>query len=255
MTVKQGGATDNSMLGRAFSIIHAFCGADPTLSLAELSRRTNIPKATVFRIAGDLADRRVLERVESGFRLGMHLFELGEMVPRQRRLRDAALPFLEDLYELTHEIVHLGVLEGHEVLYIEKLSGHRGVKTPSRIGGRFPAYCSALGKAILAYSPHAEVERVMAAGMRPRTPYTITSRASLVAQLHKAAREGVAFELEESAIGLTCVASPIFASAGLPVAALSVTGPTYRFDAEQKAVAVRMAALSVTRSLGGRAPR
>lgn len=243
------------MLGRAFAIIHAFCGVDRVLSLAELSRRTHIPKATVFRIAGDLADRRVLERVDAGFRLGMHLFELGEMVPQKRRLRDAALPFLEDLYEATHEIVHLGVLDGHDILYVEKLSGHRGVKTPSRVGGRFPAYCSALGKAILAYSPYADVERVMVAGMKPFTPYTITSPAALLAQLHQAAREGVAFELEESAIGLTCVASPIFSSTGAPIAALSVAGPTYRFQAEQKALAVRMAALNVTRSLGGRVPQ
>src|SRR5205823_13960401 len=127
-------------LGRARSLLSAFCSGEAELTLAELSRRTDIPKPTGHRLLTELATWSVVERTPAGLRLGMGLFGLGQLAPRQRGLREAAAPFLADLFEATRETVHLAVLEGLEVVYVQKLDARRGPRLPSQVGGRMPAY-------------------------------------------------------------------------------------------------------------------
>ena len=111
----------------------------------------------------------MLERVGEEYQLGLKLFELGNSVARQRELREAALPFMEDLYEATHETIHLGVLDDAEVLYVEKIAGRRGCTVPTTLGTRKPLYCTGLGKAILAYSTPQLVQAVIQNGLPRRT--------------------------------------------------------------------------------------
>lgn len=239
-----------SVLGRAFAILGAFGPADRRLTLAEITRRTGIPKPTVHRLVSALMVLGALEGEHGIYRLGMRVFELGQLVPGQRDLRDAALPFMEDLYEATHETVHLAVLTGSEVLYIEKISGHRRVAAASRIGGRLPAHCTAVGKALLAISPPEVVDAVLAAGLSRRTAFTITAPSVFRAQLATVARTGVAYEREESDLGVTCAASPVRGLGGRGLAAISVTGPVTRLKPERYASTVRLAALALSRLLG-----
>src|SRR5260370_31724134 len=103
-----------------------------------MTRRTGLPKPRVHRLAGELVALGVLEGERGVYRLGLRMFELGQLVPRQRDLREAALPFMQDLFEAAHETVHLAVLDGTEVLYIEKISGHRRGAAGGRVGGPFP---------------------------------------------------------------------------------------------------------------------
>ncbi len=238
------------MLGRAFTILGAYGPADRRLTLAEITRRTGIPKPTVHRLAGELLALGALEGEHGVYRLGMRMFEFGQLVPGQRDLREAALPFMEDLYEAAHETVHLAVLDGTDVLYIEKISGHRRVAAGSRIGGRLPAHCTAVGKALLAVSPPGALEAVLAAGLARRTAFTITVPSVLRRQLIKAARAGVAYEREESDLGVTCVASPVQGFGNPAMAAISITGPVTRLEPEGYAPAVRLAALGLSRRLG-----
>jgi len=239
-----------SVVERAFRLLGAFGPADRTLGLAEMGRRTGIPKATVHRLVHELAGLGVLEGEGGAYRLGLRMFELGQLVPLQRDLREAALPFMEDLFEATHEIVHLAVLDGTDVLYIDKISGHRRVAVSSRVGGRLPAHCTAVGKAILAVAPPAALDAVLAAGLTPRTACTITSPGALRRQLATAARTGVAYERGESHQGVTCAASPVYAFGHHVVAAISITGPIGRLQPERFAPAVRVAALALSRRLG-----
>jgi DNA-binding IclR family transcriptional regulator len=245
--------TPKSVLERAFSILDCFGPDDADLSLADLSRRTGLPKSTVHRLAATLVAWRGLERVDERFRLGMRLFELGELVPHQRELRDAALPFMEDLYEATHETVHLGVLDGTDVVYLAKVNGHRRLSAPSRIGGRMPAYCTGLGKALLAHSGPDLVEAIIGRGLRPRTPYTITVPSVLRTALAEVLAQGVAFDREENTLGVACAAAPVFMGGGRPVAALSVSAPTRHYEPEQLAAAVRTGARGLSRALSTRA--
>ena len=240
-----------SVLGRALTVLDCFTDGEAELSLAELARRSGLPKPTVHRLLAELDQWNVVERTPGGHRLGMRLFELGQLVPRQQGLRDAAMPVLRDLFEATHETVHLAVLDGAEVVYLIKLEGRNGPAVPSRIGGRMPAYCTGVGKALLAYLPEAELQKVIAGGLPRRTPYTVHAPGRLERQLVAVRETGVAIEREESALGITCAASAVFDDQGRAVAAISVTGWVNRLDTARMAPAVRTAALGTSRHLRG----
>jgi len=242
-----------SLLSRVFTIFNAFDSTEASISLSELSRRTNLPKSTVHRITGSLVDWGALRKTTSGFQLGMRLFELGGLVPLQSTIREAALPFMGDLYEMARETVHLGILDGTEVVYLDKIGGHRAVRVPSRIGGRMPAHCVGLGKAMLAFSSPATIDRVIAEGLPRKTPYTVTAPAVFLEMLRTIRKTGLAYDREESVLGVCCVAAPILDAGGAPVAAISVTAPTSRLEPERFAPAVRAAAISLSRTLGRRA--
>ncbi len=240
------------MLGKAAALLFSFSADDTHLTLVELTQRTGLAKSTVHRLAADLVALRLLDRDEAGYRLGGQLFELGMRASVERGLLEVATPFLEDLYERTHETVHLGVLEGTEVVYVAKIGGHRQASTPSRIGGRMPLYCTGLGKALLAHSPASLLDEVVAQGLARRTPRTITGAGLLKRQLDQIVEAGVAFEHEESAPGIVCVGAPVLDADDRPVAAVSVTGPTSRFKPEPHAAQVRAAAAGIAATLARR---
>lgn len=155
----------SSVLVRAFCVLDAFVPEGGEMGLSELVRRTGLPKATVHRLATQLVDIGALEKMGDRYRPGLRLFELGSVVVRHRRLRDSALPLMEDLYEATHETVHLGIPDGLDVLYLEKIVGPRGSPVSTRVGTRKPLYCTALGKAMLAFSPGELLRAVLAGGL------------------------------------------------------------------------------------------
>lgn len=241
----------NSVLGRAMTLLTAFGPNEVELSLAELARRTGLAKSTAHRLLNELTGWDLVERTSGGFRLGMRLFELGSLVPRQRGLREAAAPFLADLFEATHETVHLAMLDGLEVVYVQKLDSRRGPKVPSRVGGRLPAHCTGVGKAMLAFSPPERVDAALAAGLHRRAPRTVIAPGLLRQELAEIRERGVALEHEESTVGITCVAAPVLDATGMATAAVSITGWVNRIDLARFAPAVRTAALGISRILGG----
>jgi DNA-binding IclR family transcriptional regulator len=238
-----------SVLGRALTLLTAFRPGDGELTLAELTRRTGIPKPTTHRMLGELAQWNVVERTPRGVRLGMRLFELGQLAPLQRGLREAAAPFLADLFEATHETVHLAVPDGLDVVYVQKLNGRHGPQISTRIGGRMPAYCTGVGKAMLAFGPPERFAAVVAAGLSRRTPRTVVAPGLLAEELARVRERGVAEEHEESTVGIACVAAPVRDGSLHAVAAISITGWANRLDAARLAPAVRTAALGLSRAL------
>jgi DNA-binding IclR family transcriptional regulator len=253
---------NNTVLGKVLTVLHAFRADDDELSLAELGRRTGLAKGTLHRVAADLVAARLLDRVggegesggatRGGYRLGGQLFELGLRASVERGLLEVAIPFMQDLYERTHETVHLGIREGTEVVYVGKIGGHRQARTPSRVGGRMPLHCTALGKTLLAYAPRSVFTRTVEAGLVRKTPRTIVAPGLLRSELRQVVQSGVAFEHEESAVGLVCVAAPVRGPDEQVVAAISVTGPVSRFRPEQHVSSVRAAADGVTATLARR---
>jgi DNA-binding IclR family transcriptional regulator len=242
-----GDAVVGTSAGKALALLDAFEHVDTSVGVSELARRTGVPKSTAFRLLAVLENHQLVERQGKRYCLGKRLFELGNRVSfcRPSAIRDSALPFLSDLYELTHETVHLAVLDGTDVLYLEKLFGHHQVKAPSTVGGRVPAYCSAIGKALLASSDSAALTASLERGLRPRTGYTIVTPSLFREELTAVRSQGVAFDREEANVGVTCVASPIFARNGRLLAAISVCGPTSRFAPNSFAGAVLQAAKGI----------
>lgn len=243
---------ESSVLGKVMVVLEAFSADDTGVGFTELQRRTGLPKATLHRIAGDLVAARLLSRVDGAFHLGSHLFELGMRASIERTLLEVATPFLEDLYERTHETVHLGLREGSEVVYVAKVGGHRQAKSPSRTGGRLPVHATAIGKALLAWADEAEQIAVLSAPMQRRTPRTVTAPGRLRRQLEEIREVGVAFEYEEGALGLVCVAAPVLDAADRPVAAISVAGAISRFRPADHAASVRAAAAGIASTLSRR---
>jgi DNA-binding IclR family transcriptional regulator len=236
----------NSVLGKARLILEAFRIDDVDLPLSELARRTGISKASVHRLGQELLEWGMLERSGTDYRLGMRAFELGSRVPRFRVLRDELRPMMESLHHATHETVHLAVLDGLEVLYLEKISPGPQAARPTRIAGRMPLHCTATGKVLLAFSPTTLLEEVLARPLERLTPSTVVLPGMLHGQLRKIRDAGVAVELEEVAIGYCSVAVPLFGSSGLLLGALSITAPTFRADTTKYAAALGTVSRKVT---------
>lgn len=237
------------MVGRAFALLSAFRPSDRALSLAELARRTGISKATAHRLLHQMEEYNIVEMSADGVRVGMGLFELGLLASRSVDLREAAAPFLADLHGATGETVHLAVAEGVDVVYVQKLDGRNGPPTDSRVGGRMPAYCTGVGKALLAHAPAERLDAVVRKGLQRRTPRTVVALGLFERELARIRETGVAVEHEESTTGIACVASPITGEHGRVVAAVSITGRANRIDTSRLAPAVRTAALGISRSL------
>ncbi|MFE7978989.1 IclR family transcriptional regulator [Streptomyces shenzhenensis] len=236
------------MLEKSALILNCFPPTGGPFRLTELSELTGLPKATVHRLVTDLVRLGWLERSEAHYRLGVKMFELGALVPRRRDLRHVALPFLQDLFEATHETINLGVREGLEVVYLERIHGHNAPQLPSYIGGSLPLTCTGVGKALLAFSGSELTEEVLSRPLPSITPYSITDPARLRTVLEKIQVSGLAYEEQESTVGVSCIAAPVFAGDTI-AAALSVSVPRDRFRPAQLAPAVRTAALALSRLL------
>ena len=239
-------------LERAAAILSAFDAKHRELTLGVLVRRCGLPRSTTHRTAEMMIRLGWLDKPADKYRIGNRIFELSGLVPVRHELRESVLPFLQDLYGATKITVQLGVLDGNQVLVVEKITGHRPMPMLSQVGGSIPAHCSALGRAILAYSEAEAVEAIIEAGLEPRTSRTITTAVGLKRELAAIPDRGWAHDREEGNIGVSCVAAPIFGPLGEVAAALSVTGPSALVRADRIGPAVRLAAAAATRAYSAR---
>lgn len=235
---------------KALVLLKSLAEQDREVGVSELARRSSLTKSTAFRLLGILQRNDLVERVGSNYRLGTRLFDMGTRVygPTPLLLQERLLPHLADLYELTHETVHLAVLHGTEIVYVNKIHGHRAARSPSRIGARLPAYCTGVGKALLAFD-HDAAEAAITAGLPARTAYTLADPDRFRAELRRIRQDGIAYDRQEATLGLTCVAVPVMGPLGRPVAALSVAGADHRFDPARYAGALRRVAHEAARAV------
>ncbi len=240
-----------SVAGRISTLIAAFDAGSPTLTLSQLTDRSGLPKSTVHRMADQLVEYRWLERTTSGYRLGIRFFEVGGLVSSRSHLRERALPFLQDLQAGTQHSVHLGILEGTDVVILEKLWGHGSPSLPTRVGGRMPAHCTAAGKSLLAFAPNKVVDEVVAHGLERRTGRTIVVPELFRQELATVRTAHWALETEENVAGLRCVAAPIRGS-GRAIAAVSVSGPVLKVDVSRVVPLVRRCASDIWSQLFGK---
>jgi DNA-binding IclR family transcriptional regulator len=237
-------ATPTAVIDRISLVLDAFEGPG-RLTLAQIVRRTGLPRSSAHRMLDRLVQLRWLRRSGRDYELGMRLVELGSLAVHQDRLVRAATPLLGELHRATGLVVHLAVLDGPDVVYLEKVGGRMIAAIPTRVGGRQPAHCTAVGKAILAYRDEATAVDLQAR----KTKYSIASSSQLAVELAKVRAHGIAFEREESLLGYGCVAAPI-GGPGDAVAAVSVCGPMNRMMFDQRLTApVRMTAMGIWRNV------
>ncbi|MGW5381529.1 IclR family transcriptional regulator [Nocardia sp. NPDC003963] len=236
-----------SAIGRTTEILKTFRDSSGVLSAAALVRRTGLAKTTVHRMLDDLVRVGLLEREGKDYRLGLLLFEIGESVPRQRGLREAARRHLSALREATKHNVGLCVLDGFDVVYLDVFRDDDGPRLPQQIGGRWPAHASCSGKAILAYSDGAVTLRPET--LKPCTDHTITDFGELERELEQVRRRGVAFDRQEAIRGIVGVAAPIFGPGDVVLGAVSSSGVAGRINLTRIDAAVRTTAVSISRDL------
>jgi len=238
---------------RLLSVLAAFDHAHTALSLSDISRRAGLTLTTAHRLAGALTEWGALERDASGtYHVGLRLWEIAALAPRGLALRQLALPYLEDLYESTHENVQLAVRDGTEVVYTEWISGRSAVGVHIRVGARWPLHATGVGLTLLAHGDPDLQEAYCAGPLASFTPYTITDPLRLRRVLAEVRRTGVAVSTRQITLDALSVAAPVRGPDGAVVAAVSVVVP--QVDAQVPALipAVRLAARGISRALGWR---
>jgi IclR family acetate operon transcriptional repressor len=247
-------APKSSPLTRGLRLLELYSTAEGELTISEMARRSGIPKSTTHRLVGELVAWGALERSQSGIRLGGRLFELGHLVPLHRTLREIAGPYAHSLNQFTHLTSNLAVRDGHEVVYVEKVATQSLRVNNSRAGGRMPLHCTALGKAILAYSDPTLVDQVLSGPLSKFSRHTITDPDVVRSELRVVRETKVAYDVEESQDGLFCVAAPLFAMQNRIIGAISVTGAAKVAQAQRFAPVVRSTAAALSRALQGTGP-
>ena len=246
-----GGAAEpgRSTASRLLSLLEVFTARDDELTLVEMSRRSGLPVATTWRLAKELTEWGALERRDDRrFRVGLRLWEVASLAPRQRSLRESCLPYLQDLYEVTRETVQVGVPDGNEALILDKVSGRHGVPTLTRVGGRLPLHATAVGKVILAFSGPELLATISREGLRRYCSRTTVAPGLLAESVEKVREAKVAFTSEEMSPGTASVACPLFGPGGQLTGAIAVVVRSST-DVQRLAPIVRTAGLALSREL------
>ena len=218
--------TGESVLARAVRVLAAFTADAPTLSVGEVARRSGLHVATASRLVAELVAHGLLERgPDRQVRVGVRLWELGARASPTVSLRDAAMPFLEDVHAVVGHHVQLGVLDGEDVLFLERLSARDAVVNYSRIAGRLALPTSSSGLVLLAYAPPDVQQRVLARPLHPVTPAGFGSAAQLRTALAEVRRTSAAVLAGHQHPDATGVAVPVRDGRGEVVAALSMIVP------------------------------
>jgi DNA-binding IclR family transcriptional regulator len=240
-----------SATDRLLAVLDAFDLEYPALSLTDIARRADLPLATAHRLIAALAGWGALERDEAGdYHIGLRLWEVAALAPRGLGLRQAAMPFLEDLYEATHENVQLAVRDGLEVLYIEWISGRSAVGVRTQVGARWPLHATGVGLALLAHGDAGLQDQVCGGPLASFTPYTVTDPAQLRRLLAEVRRMGAAVSDRQITDDAVSVAAPVRGTRGDVVAAVSVVVPVRDVNRQALIPAVRVAARGISRALG-----
>ncbi|MEU9345819.1 IclR family transcriptional regulator [Streptomyces sp. NPDC048278] len=236
---------------RLLAVLAAFDHGHPALSLTDIGRRAGLTLTTAHRLVGALTAWGALERDADGFyHVGLRLWELAALAPRGLALRQIALPYLEDLYEATHENVQLAVRDGSDVVYIEWLSGRSAVGVHIRVGARWPLHATGVGLALLAHEAPGFQQDYCAGGLASFTPYTVTDPARLRRSLAEVRRTGAAVSSRQVTDDALSVAAPVRGATGQVVAAVSVVVPEADAQVPVLVPAVRLAARGISRALG-----
>jgi len=241
---------------KALELLSVFSFREPRLSLADLAKRTGIPRATAFRLLSTLEQTGFLAKEHGAYQLGIKCFVLGNIVAGGFDLRETAHPHLVALRDATRETTQIAILDHWQVVYLERMLSPLPVGfMRSRAGAILPAYCTALGKTLLAYRPEAEVSAWAAKQkFTALTPRTITSASRLLKELRVIRERGYGLDEEEREKGVCCIAAPVTNHTGHVVAAISVAGPMHRMpralEGSEIAAAVVAAARTISVDLG-----
>ena len=221
------------VLDKTFSILDILFQHGSTMHMTEIAEKLGLYPSTIHRILDTLRHWGYVEQDPKSqkYRLGLKLLELGMAKLHQMDLAREATPYLKELVKQCNETVHLGVLEGGEVLYLAKEESSQTIRMISYVGKRAPLHCTALGKVLLAHLSTEERKKTLGGKVLPSlTENTITDKEQLEKELSKVREQGFALDREENEKDVRCIAAPIRNYQGEVIAALSISSPIFRID-------------------------
>ena len=244
-------------LEKALNLLLLLGRQKSAISLDLITEASRLNKTTCFRLLKTLQDFGFVEQEpgSKNYRLGAQLISLGAAAMQGISLRRLALPYMQKLKDLTQETVNLSVLNGNEIVFIERLEAGHIISTHHRIGDRLPAYSTCMGKAIMAYLPAEKLTPILnSMSFEPMTAKTLQTREAFLEELERVRREGMSYNVEELEKGLCAVGAPIIGYTGEAVAALNVAFPLMRHNLTEAlnrfAPEVKKAAEAISRVLG-----
>lgn len=217
---------------RALDVLMCFTSQTPELTMTQISEMVGINKSTVHRLLATLEGKRFVERdsVTGIYRPGIRLLQMAFLTLEHNDLRRLATPFLHTLCDQHRENVNLSVLDDADVIYLTIIESPQRVKLAAAPGQRLPAFCTASGKAILAFLPEENVRHILEFGMPRYTKNTITSLDAFFEDMSQTRQRGFAISEQEFEEGINAIAAPI---CNHPIASISIAGPAYRLTRER----------------------
>lgn len=238
-----------SVTGRAFTILDTFDATHRHQSLANISRRCGLPLTTTHRLVNELVSQGALIRVADGsYEIGSKIWRLGILASLHSDLREIALPYMEDIYQLGNDAVQIGVLDGLRCLIVERIAGSRTLAVVSKPGARLPLHASGVGKILLAYGTK-ELQQAALETLDKFTGKTITDATVLAKQLKQIKSQGYSHSQEELAEGATSLAVPIYGYGNTVIAALGIVTPVANKDMERMVSVLKVSAAALSKQL------
>jgi len=233
--IGSGTGTGTGTLGKALAVLDIVARAPGPMRFTDILHQSGQPRGTLHRQLSNLVEEGVLTlNRDHSYALGLRLLQFASRTWAGNEFRAIAEPHLRHLHEATGETVHLGVLRGMEVVYLDKVEGQQSVRMYSQIGNASPVYCTGVGKAALSVLPPEKAEAIVRGlTFKRHTEHTLDGPDALLAELDDIRRTGNAYDREEHEIGIRCVAAPIHSTDRAFVAGVSVTGPAYRVGMAQ----------------------
>jgi IclR family transcriptional regulator, KDG regulon repressor len=240
--------------GKALTIVEVLLQAPEPLSAREIGERSHVNRTTAHRLLNTLMLHGWVERhVEGGYRLSVKFLALAHVSTQVRGLFDEIKPALIPLSELSRETVHVAVLDGFDIVHVDKIESLEHVGVSSRIGARGVTHRTGLGKALLAANSDAFVTAYIAQGECRQPPHGISPGEidTIWSDVHKTRQRGYSLDDEDDSVGVRCLGAAVRGTGGIPIFAISLTGPSPRFT---RAICERLAPtlLAVTDDLSRR---
>lgn len=229
------GDAGTGTLGKAIAVLDVVAAAKKPLRFTDLLAELDQPRGTLHRQISNLIDEGLLQvNADGTYGLGLRLLKLASNAWAGNQFREIAEPHLNSLHDKVGETIHLGVLQGVEVIYLDKVESRQSVRMHSQIGNASPAFCTGVGKAALSLLQGDELaSRIRRIDFQPYTERTIRDANAFLREIEEIRATGIAFDREEHESGIHCIAAPVGASHRDFCAGISVTAPVYRVGMEQ----------------------
>ncbi len=242
-------------IDRATAILECFNEEKKELKLSEISERLGLNKSTVHGIISTLKYHGFISQNEDTqkYKLGIRFIEFGDLVINSLNIRNAALSVIDEVCDRIEETIHIAMLDGIDVVWIEKRECIKSIKTSTKLGSRLPAYTTADGKMVLSYIDKEKIRNYLPKKIPKHTENTITNKVAFIKRLEEIKENGYTIDNEEFVEGIKCVAAPIFDHEGKVRFSLSTTGPAFRMTDEKTkelVIIIKEAANEISRRIG-----